>query len=820
MARQPTKKRKDLQTDKSVLDPATGQPVQGGVGQTGDLASALSAPAPGSPVEAAGLGATPDAAKMAGAKVAPSSALRSAPVAPSSALRSAPAAPASPTQAGAQPTSGTSEAQTAAQQAISASRPQVGATPSVEERVAAATVSPAVQPRGGASSDLAAALRYAPPAGPSKEAQVAGAAAQRAAEASAGLSGLDALLQRRFDSRFDAKPGQSTGVGGASDSATAGPAHADGTPFTAADFYSGPNSAGEVLAAAAKSALQSAADVRLTKEDLAELGFNSPDKLQALQETLGRNPIGSTGAEVREALEAAGRRADALRGSFEAQATDSRLGSNARSAATVEAAGAASQTAGGLSRLGETRRSLEGVDSIRFGGEERDPKELIESGEAEGFVSDYLAADSKKKAELAKREPDLAEWIDANAGAIDSRIAGEKKMAQAKADQANQEKAWADGAAALGDPSLAKSAKLFPVVAQLLDQGALAKAGVDAKAVGASLAQLKATSPSLYQEAIGGQLGDVAALVKLGLGARPDDHDSQAAWSQLVRHGKELEAVHALAMAAGSNSPNAQQDAVSLLFPGGATVADVEALVRQEKLAGIKSGPATLAMAALDSDRDGAIEKGEFVNVSALATAIARAGLAPIGGDLKAQMDAAKKKVEGEGGPGAALAKALGDGKLDDANGGWEFRAVGEALAGGGDFLHAPKVPAQAMLQALDRFGIRDQALRSPWISVAVNSALQQESIATIQKSLGLDPADAQGLGWVFSGDAKAYANNATARVRTGSESLPQAQARLSAIRDQFRALEATAKDPYLASRLNAAVATLDQATQLVGRPV
>ncbi len=714
-------KPKKKRLDQTVLGP-DGKPVDGGVGQTQSLADANGAAPAANPLDAAAQGASPDAAKMAGAKVAPTSRSLSA---PSGTAAQAPQSTPDP------PPSSPSATQPPP-------KPARGATPSPADRVAAASEAQSAA-MGGAPTDLAAAMRYQSAAAPQLSAADAEAAgrAGAAANATKGLGGLDALLQKRFAGGLDSALSAGGQIGSTSDVALA-----PGETYSASDFLSGPGSSGEALAGAAQSALEQQANYRLADADLNELGYPAGSAARAaLARALGKDPVGATAKELREALSGLSM---AMRQDGEAAtsaANDTRLGTNARESAQEVADSAERATGAAAQEIDQTMEEVERGDSLSFKGTEVPVEELLKSGEASDWIKAYADAaipDDRKR--LAAEEPELAAWVDDHLGAISASIAADKESAEAKANEYNTKaKIWQSakdlGLSGAAQDDLRKAAESgAPVAVAILDPTKALDAGfADPTALGGQLRALAGSHPGLYQALLHGDYGQPQELVsRLGLGSA--DPKDAAKWSSFVRHAQELKGVEGLVVESQAGQPISPDQAVAALFPSGATLADVQAAIQAEKRAGTSTPTGQILAQAFDPDGNGFIESAQPVSKAQLEAL--RVALSGRQNQLKDPAGLAKGAQQAVSSADSPLADALKDHKFDPSDG----LAVAQAISGGNSLF--PTTSASSMYQALQKFGVADQAMQDPKVMDTMRRAAHEDTATVLQAVTGANQQD------------------------------------------------------------------------------
>ncbi len=702
----PSKKKK--RTEATVIDPVTGQPVTGGEGQTSSLADALRTQAPASPQAAQAMGASPDAAKMAGVPVAPTSVTHSAP-------GQAPAADPSDPEATVQ-------------------TPKPGQTASPEARAAAATAVPAPQPpQGGAANDLQAAIRYQAPAVPDSRAIALQTQAQGLAQASKGLTGLDSVLKKVGDAARQSALNPQT-MGSSAD-ASSGEATGD---VTADQFRGDTRTAEERLAQAETAALDAMANYRLNEQDLADLGYATPEARARLAEALGKDPVGATGEEIQKALQAAGARLDAQAQSAASVASDTRLGANARVAAAEQAGQLEQATTGGLQQLSETIEDIEGDQTISFGGGQVPLKDALQDGQVSSWVKEYASADFETRKRMAAEEPDLAEWIDSNKPAVDAAIAADVKQAEGRADVQNQKNAWWRGAQDLGmggpaADQVRQAAESGSELARALLSGAagLQELGVqDPRTVGAQLSQLARTSPTRYAEILSGEYGDIEELARMGLGATGPQ--GAQAWGGFMSHVREVDAVERL------EKSGKTEDYLAVLFPGGATIEDAERLLRTQWQTG-KWDRVGTALKRLDADGDMKLDDGVSPEaLDKLGDYVKRAKASgAFTADLGSLLGKAQSGVSKET---SGLANALKDRSFEPNEAGSVASALADIPASVAAKYLRDNGAEAALANPTVRAAIEDRALRdtvnalntaAPGASILFNHGARPEDIAT-----------------------------------------------------------------------------------------
>jgi len=767
-------KKRPKKTAATVIDPVTGRPVEGGVGQTKGLADALRVQPAASPTDAAAQGASPDAAKMAGSQVAPTSRSASAPVT-GGGSSGAPAAPESP-------------------------RPQVGSTPTPEQRIAEATAAPNQQ-RGGAPTDLAAAMRYQAPA-VDAGAIALGAAARNLTSSTRGLAGLDELMAKRREEALQRAMAPTPTIGSAADVGVVAP----GAQVTADQFLADPRDAATRLADAQRQALEETANYKLTEEDLKSMGGR-----EQLAAALGRDPVGMTAAQVREALSKAGATAQAESSVADAAAADLRLGANARSAADATAVAADEQTAGSLQAVSETLDEVAKGGSIRFGGSEIRLEEALADDRVSSWLKDFIAADPATRDRLAKDEPDLAEWAESNLPAVEAAVKSEREEAQKKADTANQESAWWKGAEDLGldessSSAIREAAKAGSDVAKaLLNPVELQQEfpGIDSTEVGGQLRELAKTNPALYQDLVSGEYGDVADLVnRLGLGAAPNA-ENRNQWIDFVAHAREMGAITELERRAASGEIVDAESMLSVLFPQGGTIQDAEKLLRLELSAGKLSKTGEALRESLDPDHDGKLGGDEPIDLEALARAVARgtAGdkIKPLGRPIGDLMAKAQGKLGGEDSVTVGLADAMGNDQKFDKQA--EVDAALRILTAGSPI--NPKRSAAAMYRDLEM--LDPDLHQKPAFAEVLFRASQNDVGSALQQAWGIPAGKADMTQVLFRGSP-----DQVATIFGGRKALYAAEGKIREV------LNAGGLDPFTERSYRAALSSMEAAHSLL----
>jgi hypothetical protein len=182
---------------------------------------------------------------------------------------------------------------------------------------------------------------------------------------------------------------------------------------------------------------QTADTVQLDDAMLGQLGYDSPEKVQALAAQLGRDPRGMTVGELRAAVSGAAASASAPLDLAQAMQGDTALGANERAAAG-EAARVAAETglATDAADLAKTVAAVDAAETVEFGGQEFQLKDLLSDEGMSKVVSDYLNGSDQYKAEFAKAEPEFAAWIDEHSTAMQAAIK-QLGTAQGAAEQAS-----------------------------------------------------------------------------------------------------------------------------------------------------------------------------------------------------------------------------------------------------------------------------------------------------------------------------------------------------------------------------------------------